>query len=273
MGGFREEARSDYDIAALQDAATDSSIEFEQRDARALTQYLTVLPEHGRARDADGLYVVVSESGSSYLVDVRHGACECPDAEYRDPDGGCKHVRRVRYGTGERAIPAWVDPTAVNEYFSLHVGETPVVALTDGGVTTVDDADDTADGCDEQGDGRPDDCDCEGLSDLCCWPCWQAGFEKPPSRGGGIMSQPSPSQRTAVTRDDSHDDDQLPEVKHRVCSVSRLVRPTSPLAALHGRVSAVACPHATGRSWYLVINSSGVSPLVTATDLAEIFHM
>ena len=182
---------SDYDIAALQDAATESSIDIEPRDVRALTQYLTVLPEHGRARNAEGLYVVVSESGSSYLVDARQGACECPDARYRDPDGGCKHVRRVRYATGERAIPSWVDPTAVNEHFSLHVDKTPVVALTDGGVTTVtekdetDDVDGTADGCDGQGDGRPDDCDCEGLSDLCCWPCWQAGFEKPPTEGEG----------------------------------------------------------------------------------------
>jgi len=74
-----------------------------ERDVRALTQYLTVLPDVGRARGADGLYVVVSESGREYLVDATEGACECDDFRYRR--GECKHLRRVQFATGRRAIP------------------------------------------------------------------------------------------------------------------------------------------------------------------------
>jgi len=73
--------------------------DLDDRDVRALTEYLTVLPE------APGLYEVVSQSGESYTVDVRNGACTCPDAEYHDPDGGCKHCRRVHFETGREAIP------------------------------------------------------------------------------------------------------------------------------------------------------------------------
>lgn len=83
------------------------SIDLEPRDVRALTQYLTVLDDVGRARGADGLYLVVSQSGSEYLVDGRTGACECSDHEYRDVH--CKHARRVDFATGKRAIPAGVD--------------------------------------------------------------------------------------------------------------------------------------------------------------------
>ena len=55
---------------------------------------------------ADGLYLVVSQSGSEYLVDYRTGRCGCPDAEHRDSEGGCKHVRRVAFATGDQSVPA-----------------------------------------------------------------------------------------------------------------------------------------------------------------------
>lgn len=72
----------------------------DERDRRALTEYLTVLEDLGRARDADGLYLVVSQSGSEYLVDAHTGACECPDHEYRGVH--CKHARRMAFATGDR---------------------------------------------------------------------------------------------------------------------------------------------------------------------------
>ena len=76
-----------------------------ERDVRALTEYLTVLNDVGRVRGADGLYLVVSQSGSEYLVDSRTERCGCPDAKHRDPEGGCKHVRRVAFATGDRSVP------------------------------------------------------------------------------------------------------------------------------------------------------------------------
>jgi hypothetical protein len=80
-----------------------SSLDVEERDVRALTEYLTVLEDVGRVRDAEGLYLVVSQSGREYLVDAEQGVCECEDFRYRDVE--CKHVRRVAFATGKRAIP------------------------------------------------------------------------------------------------------------------------------------------------------------------------
>jgi len=73
------------DSAALETAATDDSDESDQRDTRALTECMTVLPETGQARGAPDLFVVVSASGREYLVDTREDACNCPDAMHRDP--------------------------------------------------------------------------------------------------------------------------------------------------------------------------------------------
>ena len=42
-----------------------------------------------------GVYEVHSESGNTYKVDVAGGTCTCLDWQQREPDGGCKHLRRV----------------------------------------------------------------------------------------------------------------------------------------------------------------------------------
>jgi hypothetical protein len=74
--------------------------EIDERDRRAAEQYLVPV------ETAPGLYHVYSEDGESrYLADVRLGACECPDFEYRSPAGGCKHVRRARMELGDHPIP------------------------------------------------------------------------------------------------------------------------------------------------------------------------
>ena len=93
--------------------------QLDQHDVRALTQYLTVLEDLPRVDGADDLYVVVSESGSSYLVDAREGACECADHRYRDVE--CKHIRRVAFATGRREIPEWVDEDAIDPDLGRHV--------------------------------------------------------------------------------------------------------------------------------------------------------
>jgi hypothetical protein len=90
-------------------ATAETPQQLDERDAAALTEFMTTIPT-----DTPGFYLVVSASGSEYRVDGRHGSCECPDARHRDPDGGCKHIRRVRFATGRREIPEWVDPDAVD---------------------------------------------------------------------------------------------------------------------------------------------------------------
>lgn len=104
----------------------------DERDRRALTEYLTVLENIGRAKDAPGLYLVVSHSGREYLLDMVTGACECADSAYRRPDGGCKHVRRVSFEIGQRQVPAAFADKVPSD-FSRFVNGDPRIAATDGG--------------------------------------------------------------------------------------------------------------------------------------------
>lgn len=98
----------------------------EERDVKALTQYLTVLDSIGHVRDADGLYLVVSQSGKEYMVDTYDGICECPDSRYRNVR--CKHQKRVKFATGLRPIPAEVDREAIDEQLGMHIEDEPVFA-------------------------------------------------------------------------------------------------------------------------------------------------
>jgi hypothetical protein len=85
----------------------DANESIEPRTERALTEYMTVTPDLGRARGADGLALVTTQSESTYLVDYDAGRCECPDAEYNLSDGEvCKHVLRARFAVGETPVPA-----------------------------------------------------------------------------------------------------------------------------------------------------------------------
>ncbi|MFC4549364.1 MULTISPECIES: hypothetical protein [Halorussus] len=80
-----------------------------ERDVRAAGELLLVV-EH-----APDLYHVYSEDGTEYTVDARGGVCDCDDYHYRAPDDGCKHLRRVRFATGQRELPDGVrlDPLLV----------------------------------------------------------------------------------------------------------------------------------------------------------------
>lgn len=136
VGRQGSQPMSESDAAGLESRDDERSIEqLDDRDVRALTERMTVMPDVGDARGADGLFTVVSHSGNSYLVDVRHGRCSCPDAEYNLPtDDGrerCKHLARAEYVTGERSVPKWVDPNAIDDVIGVAV-DTPVAA-TDGG--------------------------------------------------------------------------------------------------------------------------------------------
>lgn len=183
---------SNDEPTALESAVNDDDrTELEERDVRALTQYLSVLDDIGRARSDDNLFLVVSQSGEEYLVNTRgSGSCDCPDAEYRGIR--CKHQRRVAFATGERTIPAAVDD--VDPQLGEHVNTNRTqVAATDGGQIIVagDDGEILGDEprversevgveADSSNDDRPDDCQCwDPDGDLACWPCYNAGFEEP----------------------------------------------------------------------------------------------
>ena len=88
-----------------------------------------VEPRTRRAREEDmdvtlkqkgGIYEVHSQSGNTYEVDVAGKTCSCPDWEEREPEGGCKHMRRVDMEIRSGDVPK---PD----------GSIPEVALADGG--------------------------------------------------------------------------------------------------------------------------------------------
>lgn len=89
------------------------------REARALTEHLVVLPPRlaPGLDERAGLYHVTGESGASYVVDPALGSCTCPDAKYRvAKDEACKHAARVQFERGERDVPAWVDTDDVAHF-------------------------------------------------------------------------------------------------------------------------------------------------------------
>ncbi|MFC6770768.1 hypothetical protein ACFQDD_04415, partial [Halorubrum pallidum] len=101
------------------DSPSDAREEIADRTIRALTESMSVTTLDGTPVDDPETTVVsvTTESGSCYDVDTREGRCSCPDAQHRDPDGGCKHVRRARFALGSATVSARmlrvfdVDPT------------------------------------------------------------------------------------------------------------------------------------------------------------------
>ena len=157
------------------DSKNVSDTEIEPRTRRALEEYLTVLPEHGRVKGADDLVLVVSASQEEYVVDVRSGACECPDASYNlEDDELCKHARRARFALGRDAVPAEaLEAVEVEPNFGAFVDTDEVrVATPDGGVLeATDDAEVLTD--------EDDECEtCAELSDLPCFECYMQGRER-----------------------------------------------------------------------------------------------
>lgn len=52
-----------------------------------------------------GVYTVYSESGQTYHVDVFERSCTCPDWSKNEPEGGCKHMRRVDLDIDAGVVP------------------------------------------------------------------------------------------------------------------------------------------------------------------------
>ncbi|MBX0325593.1 SWIM zinc finger family protein [Halomicroarcula sp. F13] len=110
---------------------TDDNANPDDRTVAALTDVMTVLDSIAQGADAPDLYLVVSGSGSAYLVDTAEGRCECPDDTHRPVE--CKHRRRVAFAIGERPILEWVNPAALDDQFGLHVNADRRRAVADGG--------------------------------------------------------------------------------------------------------------------------------------------
>lgn len=100
----------------------DAAVELETRDIRALSEAMQVVPARKLARRdvPPGAFLVVREDGE-HVVDPDLGACTCEDMEYRDPEDGCKHLRRVAFETGARSLPRWLDADDCGFGFRLHV--------------------------------------------------------------------------------------------------------------------------------------------------------
>ncbi|CAM2767643.1 hypothetical protein PNP85_08865 [Halobacterium salinarum] len=145
-----------------------------KRAIRALTEKMTVLPDTGRVNDADDLYLVVSESGSEYLVDAREGACDCPDARHNlAADDSCKHERRVRYATGETLIPEWTNADAIDPQLGTHTSTNPVRAAADGGIVAESDDDSPPLDASKRGECDNDWCDGSNGDSLPCFDCFE----------------------------------------------------------------------------------------------------
>jgi hypothetical protein len=74
-----------------------------------------------------GIYEVRSESGNIYEVDVASETCTCPDFTKRNPNGGCKHLRRadleVRSGNVPRPDGRLPETTDVVEQLATEIRE------------------------------------------------------------------------------------------------------------------------------------------------------
>ncbi|WP_206043408.1 hypothetical protein [Haloarcula rubripromontorii] len=107
-----------YTSTESESSVTDGCTDLEKRDVRALTEYMTALPKGG------DVYSVTTESGSEYRVDALEERCTCPDYKHNLPtDGGrerCKHLSRVAFATGERPIPKWASPEAIDSQLGKH---------------------------------------------------------------------------------------------------------------------------------------------------------
>lgn len=84
----------------------------EPTDVKALTTPMSVLSDQPEVADAENMYLVqhtrehiVAEVGDEWR-------CDCKGYQYH---GYCYHVRRVEYQIGDRSVPDWVDPDALDD--------------------------------------------------------------------------------------------------------------------------------------------------------------
>ena len=100
--------------------AADASVTaVDKRDHRAACDTMLVF------QPVDGIFTVTVEKdgtfGKAYAVSDTEGvlACSCPDFAYRQPAGGCKHIRRVAFRTGRREIPSGIPADEIDPHLRL----------------------------------------------------------------------------------------------------------------------------------------------------------
>jgi hypothetical protein len=140
---------NDYESAELEsDCIAD-------RTRRALERPLSVVTPRGTPvtdPETSVVSVVSGNTGRTHTVDVREARCTCEDSEYRDPEGGCYHVRRARFALGRSSIPADV-LAAVDVDQTLGANAPgPVVATADGGIVRPDEGAEVLEGDSAGGD-------------------------------------------------------------------------------------------------------------------------
>lgn len=92
-------------------AAIESIEMLDDRDVRALQEHMDVYPDDPAAGPTE---VAVYNRGQRYLVNPEAGWCSCDDVYYNNPEGGCKHQRRVAFERGDREIPSWANRAAID---------------------------------------------------------------------------------------------------------------------------------------------------------------
>ena len=73
--------------------------QIDARDVRAITEDIQLHPH-----PEDGKYRVYGSGGDEYIVALPDETCTCMDYQKREPEGGCKHIRKVQFATGARDI-------------------------------------------------------------------------------------------------------------------------------------------------------------------------
>lgn len=75
----------------------------EEREPRTQRAYRE--PMQVSLARAGGHYTVYAASGNTYTVDVAAKTCTCKDYRENEPDGGCKHLRRVDIEIQSNQVP------------------------------------------------------------------------------------------------------------------------------------------------------------------------
>jgi len=124
-------------MTSIQTAADDQDVSdcerLSDRDVRALTEHMDIYRDDPEASSEE---VAVYNKGSRYLVNPRARYCDCDDQHYRQPEGGCKHLRRLDFADGRRDIPQWVQTDALDDGLNAAEAasaEAATVAVADGG--------------------------------------------------------------------------------------------------------------------------------------------
>lgn len=93
--------------------------QLDDRDVRALTEHMDIYRDDP---DTSTEEVAVYNKGTRHIVNPRARFCDCEDQHYRQPEGGCKHLRRLDFEDGRRDVPSWVQADALDDELADSIG-------------------------------------------------------------------------------------------------------------------------------------------------------